>query len=102
MGKIIYQYKEPLGPFNTLYLYDVESDIKSKKRKARFICSFCGNEFNAIINNIKKGSQKSCGCLAKKAKSENGKRNMKDLTNQRFGSLIALEPTNQRNRGQVV
>lgn len=50
------------------------TEIESKPRKAIFKCH-CGNEFTSIITNVKFGTTKSCGCLAKKVRSRNGKSN---------------------------
>lgn len=53
-------------------------------------CDYCGNEKwirrDSLIN-----GQKSCGCLSKKTQFK-----LKDLTNHRFGKLVAVRPTAQR------
>ena len=36
---------------------------KQKTRYGLYECPFCGNEFRALTNNIKRGTTKSCGCL---------------------------------------
>lgn len=51
----------------------------------------CGNITYASVGNLKTGHVKSCGCLSKL-----------DLTNKRFGKLIALEPTNDRRGTSIV
>ena len=48
----------------------------------------CGNIFEARGNDIKNGKTKSCGCLRKKQARN---LNFKDITNQRFGRLVALK-----------
>lgn len=55
----------------------------------------CGNECDVRADQLKNGGTKSCGCLQKKAVT-------KDYTNQIFGRLIALEPTNKRHGSNVV
>ena len=55
----------------------------------------CGNECDVRGDSLKDGSVKSCGCLNKEIVT-------RDLTNQRFGKLIALEPTNKRKGTNVV
>lgn len=53
--------------------------------KTRWLCRCdCGNTCEVASEYLRSGRQKSCGC---------GKR--KDLTNQRFGSLTAIERTEQ-------
>ena len=42
--------------------------LETSKRKIRYglyECPFCGNEFEALTGDIKRGKQKSCGCLTK-------------------------------------
>lgn len=45
----------------------------------------CGNECDISYDNLKSGNTKSCGCLKSESKI--------DLTNQKFGKLTALYPT---------
>lgn len=47
----------------------------------------CGNEKIISLNSVKRGLTKSCGCL-----NQENRKKTKDITNQRFGKLIALEP----------
>lgn len=49
----------------------------------------CGNYTNATQNILVKGEKTSCGCGRKM-------RNYDDLTNQRFGRLVAIKPTEKR------
>ena len=51
----------------------------------------CGNLIIAEQYNLTSGHTKSCGCLSKL-----------NLTNKRFGKLIALEPTDKRHGSQIV
>lgn len=62
----------------------------------------CGNETQATVSQLRRGSRKSCGCLNKEKMSILGKQGVIDLTNQRFGKLIALCPTERRQHGCVV
>ena len=59
----------------------------------------CGNEKIVISKSLKSGNTTSCGCYHKEVVS---KQFSKDITNQRFGKLIALEPTQERKHGSVV
>lgn len=64
--------------------------IKSKG-VPQWVCKCeCGNYTLVFSSNLKTGLTKSCGCFQKKVQS-------KDITNQRFGKLIALYPTQKRN-----
>lgn len=55
------------------------------------ICD-CGNEVTASANALLMGRNTSCGC----ATIERMKSYAKDITNQRFGRLVALYPTDKR------
>ena len=59
----------------------------------------CGTYRNVNSGRLKNGSSKSCGCLSRELTS---KRSQKDITNQQFGRLIALYPTEKRNKGGKV
>lgn len=63
------------------------------------ICD-CGQTKDVLSSNLRKGLTQSCGCLQKEKAGQ--KTPIKNLTNQRFGKLIALEPTKERLNGQVV
>lgn len=78
--------------------------IENKGNKPQWLCKcFCGNEFVTRSDALKSGHTKSCGCLQKKKASEIlTKRNKDlalDLTNQRFGKLVALENTHKQTPG---
>ena len=45
---------------------------------------------------LKNGKTKSCGCLQKERASQAA---MKDISNQRFGKLIAIERLNKKKNG---
>lgn len=56
-------------------------------------CS-CGNERDVSSNNLLNGNTHSCGCY----RQELGSQNMQDLTGQRFGKLVATNPTGEKTR----
>lgn len=62
----------------------------------------CGNEYFANVSHLISGQIQSCGCLRKEKMSKLGKAAAKDITNQTFGQLTALEPTDKRNGGKIV
>lgn len=51
----------------------------------------CGKIVEIAVKHVTSEKVKSCGCLAKK-----------DITGQRFGRLVALCPTDERDRKQIV
>lgn len=59
----------------------------------------CGNECDVRVNSLRKGLTQSCGCLRSERVSEASK---KDISNQRFGRLVALYPTDKRSGNHVV
>lgn len=63
----------------------------------------CGNIVVKKANWLKMGHVQSCGCLHSETSAINGHSSMIDLTNQRFGKLVALYPTEKRVRsGSIV
>lgn len=58
--------------------------IERNGRKGKFICGYCGNIFEAYIDNVVRGQKKSCGCL-------------NNLIGKRFGKLIVLKELDKRN-----
>ena len=71
--------------------YPIAKNLKHKT-SAYWKCQCdCGNIKTIIGDSLRNGQNKSCGC-AKKS----------DLTNQRFGKLIALYPTEKRNNQRLV
>ncbi len=58
----------------------------------------CGNIAFINTHQLRHGT-KSCGCLQKEIASKN---RAKDITNQRFGKLTAIQPTSSRIHGSIV
>ena len=77
----IYEVGGRYGPANTLMLerHGVGKDI--------WKCSYCGKPFRADRYDIGSGHTVSCGCHRAQCSSE---RNTLDLSNQRFGRLVAI------------
>lgn len=55
----------------------------------------CKNENRNIVyvttQHLETGNTKSCGCLAREIRKRNGEKRKEDLTNQRFGRLVAIK-----------
>lgn len=64
----------------------------------------CGNSCLVASSNLLSGNTQSCGCLKEKSqfKSDINTPNRIDLTNQQFGKLTAIKPTDERTNGQSV
>lgn len=64
------------------------------------------NIVSVRVNNLTSKNSKSCGCLDKEKATERikqvGHKSASDLTNQRFGKLVALYATEKRKNGSVV
>ena len=61
----------------------IKENGKDKYGNKLWLCQCdCGNTTNAKTSNLNNGSKKSCGCLRK---------NVDDLTGQRFGRLVVLK-----------
>ena len=68
---------------------------RTEGKGTQWVCKCdCGNYTLVFSSNLKKGYTKSCGCFQKELQS---KIQSKNITNQRFGKLIALYPTQKRN-----
>ena len=59
----------------------------------------CGNIKTIKTANLKNGNTKSCGCLQKEKVKE---AIWKDLTNQKFGRLTALFPTEKKQGNNII
>lgn len=71
--------------------------------KAHIICPNCGNkEWYPRISDVVQGKSTNCGCKNKQRIIEQNKNNFKDISNQHFGYLIALKPTQERQNTYVV
>ena len=76
-----------------------ESDQRKNNRITWECQCECGNIVYVNTNDLTTGNTKSCGCYHKEQVSNLVRR---DLTNQRFGKLIALYPTDKRVDNKVV
>lgn len=59
----------------------------------------CGNEVKVKAGNLKSGQIQSCGCLQAETIR---KLCLIDMTNQKFGKLTAIEPTNKKSGNNVI
>lgn len=63
----------------------------------------CGNECDVSSHCLLNGHTKSCGCLNLERRQEWGSSTINNLTNQKFGKLTALYPTEERTpSGDVI
>lgn len=77
----------------------VAEEATKKNGRTAWICKCdCGNTCCVDTSNLRSGKQQSCGCLRK----EKAKERKKDLTGQRFGRLVVLEDTDERQCGAIV
>ena len=58
----------------------------------------CGKTVSVVSSYLKNGRTDSCGCLKRAIK----RKPITDLTGQRFGNLVAISPTEERENGSVV
>lgn len=59
----------------------------------------CGKIKSILASSLKSGRTRSCGCLSSELKSQ---RSMANIANERFGKLIALEQTDEKNHGSYI
>lgn len=62
----------------------------------------CGEFAEVSVSCLKSGGTKSCGCLKKETAARIGAAKRSDISGQRFGRLIALEPTAKRQGTAIV
>lgn len=75
--------------FERLLVID-EAPSKNKRTFWKCKCD-CGNIIEARADALKTGKIKSCGCLNDEKRKNLGKYNIQDITNQKFGKLIAIK-----------
>lgn len=74
----------------------IQRDFSNTDEQTKWICQCeCGNQVSVYYGNLVRGRTLSCGCYNKTQKG-------KDLSNQIFGFLQALEPTDKRSSECVV
>lgn len=72
----------------------------NKNRRTMWKCRCdCGTKRSVEGARLRGGRSKSCGCLLKESTAL---RSRKDITNQRFGRLVALYPTEERQGGKII
>ena len=94
MGKIINITGQRFG---RLVVIAPQSERKNHQVVWQCKCD-CGNIINVVGGALRSGHTQSCGCLQK----EKAKNNNIDITGQRFGKLIVIEPTNKRYYRHIV
>ena len=77
-----------------LVLEEVPKTERKNAKKVEWKCQCdCGNITTVVSNYLLSGHTKSCGCRRAEAARENFTKN---IQNQKFNKLLALEPTNQK------
>lgn len=81
-------------------LYEDKEYVKNRKTLVGpyWLCKCeCGNITTVLGQSLRNGNTKSCGCLKKENTAA------KDLTNKKFGKLIAIKPTKERaSHGSII
>lgn len=62
----------------------------------------CGNYIYVDSKSLRQGFTTNCGCLKRERTRKMGQDRVKDIAGQRFGKLVAIEPTKERRGGYVV
>lgn len=86
------------------YLKVIEGPIM-KNGRSHWLCECkCGNRVIVRADGLKGGKTKSCGCYKKQVLIDgNIKRQTLDLTNKKFGKLLAVKPTDNRTKdGRII
>ena len=73
---------------------------KDNKNRKYFLCKCdCGNEKVIRSDSFTTGKTKSCGCLKIEKVKQQGFKNSKDITNNRYGKLIAIKRLDKKSNG---
>lgn len=83
---------QKFGHLTVLRRFPNHAGTKQTKGRARWKCKCsCGKEVDMLAQSLLTGNSKSCGC-----------RKRKDLMDQRFGKLIAVEKKGKDRRGNAI
>ena len=95
---------QKFGRLTVLRMINKPEDAKDVGTGAWCECECeCGTIIQVKANWLKTKGVQSCGCLHRETSAQNGRSSAIDLTNMRFGRLVALYPTEERVRsGSVV
>jgi hypothetical protein len=90
---------QQIGRWTVLYMLEE----RTKRRGTLWHCRCeCGNEKDVPGEVLRRNESRSCGCLLQEVRSTKfGGWNFMDLTGQRFGKLVALEPIRSKNWGHT-
>ena len=96
--------KKDLIGITFTYLTVIDGPIKKNNRKYWKCQCKCGKIKEVREDGLKSGRTKSCGCYKNEIFVQNNKKRQTiNLTNKRFGKLIAIEPTEKRTSdGRVI
>lgn len=73
----------------------VIKEVEQIKTKRRWLCKCdCGNEVIALMDSLRSGNTRSCGCYKSEKISE---ANLNDLSGKRFGKLVVIERFESRS-----
>lgn len=99
MSAIIDETGNQYGRLTVLYRAP-DHITSSGNKKVMWHCKCeCGNEKDIDAQSLRNNLTKSCGCLQKEKASQI---KFINLTGQRSGKLIAIEPTKERKHGNIV
>ena len=96
MGKFIDLTGQKYGKLTILK----KSEQRTSGGRIQWECECeCGNKILATGDHLRSGHTKSCGCLQKQIAREI---NFKDISNQRFGKLIAIANEKSNSQGAAI
>jgi hypothetical protein len=83
--------------FNRLTV--IEFDGLNQNKKTKWLCRCeCGNITTVVGSQIKNGNTLSCGCYQRESATKAGKKNLRDLTGNRFGRLTVTSKKESKKR----
>lgn len=100
MGKFIDLTGQQYNDWLVLY-----RDIEYSGSKIKWVCKClaCNNTIKSVFgSDLKQNKSKNCGCIRKQKIALRNTENYKNITNKRYGYLVAIEPTEKRQNTYVV
>lgn len=94
MGKFIDLTNQKYG------FLTVKERGENKYGKTAWVCICdCGKECLITSNDLRTGKRTSCGCKQKERAKITGSKNIKDISNKRYGFLTVIKATDKRASG---
>lgn len=100
MGKFIDLTDQQYNDWLVLY-----KDTKYTGSHIKWVCKClaCNETIKSVFSgDLRQNKSKNCGCVRKQKTAIRNANNYKDITNKKYGYLVAIEPTEKRQNTYVI